>query len=128
MDDEIIEEVLEGIPKSLSEIERMSISSILIVSGAYISIGLGIMSFVLFGFSTGFSGALFRLIVNLSFGFGLLLSYIRLERDIAWPFMAAIFSIILILLGGPIGTIGGLFALIGSSLYILGDLEPEFRI
>lgn len=128
MDDEIIEEVLEGIPKSLSEIERMSISSILIVSGAYISIGLGIISFVLFGFSTAFSGALFRLIVNLSFGFGLLLSYIRLERDIAWPFMAAVFSIILILLGGPIGTIGGLFALIGSSLYILGDLEPEFRI
>ncbi len=123
-----MDEVLEDIPKSLSELERMPIDSLLIVIGAYVALGLGLFHFLTTSFVYSPFAFLFQFIIDIVFGVGLLICYVRKERDIVWPILALLFSLFLIALGGPVGVVAGLIALFGSILSFLGNIDPSFKI
>ncbi len=123
-----MDDILDEIPKSLSEFERMSMDSLLIVLGAYTALALGFLHFLVSGFVYSPIPFLFQFLINVIFGAGLLICFVRKHRDIVWSVLALVFSLILIILGGPVGVVAGLIALFGSLLAFLGDISPSFSI
>ena len=129
MAENILDRVIESIPKSMDDIDDMPLYSILIVLGGYIAIGLGFFNFILQLIGDIGVMIVLHFLVNLFFGFGILVSYTKLSDEKRnWSVICGIFSIILIALGGIVGILAGLIGLIGSSLAFLTTIDENFNI
>ncbi len=129
MDTELIEDIWEESPKSVDELEKLSLHSVLLVLAGYISIGIGTLHFLLTIMDRFESLKVFQLLINLIFGFMLLLSYYELDSDPKrWSILAGIFSLILIGLGGIVGGLAGLVGFIGALLGFLSTMDKSFDI
>lgn len=129
MAENILDRVIESIPKSMDDIDDMPLYSILIVLGGYIAIGLGFFNFILQLIGNIEIMIVFHFLVNLFFGFGILVSYTKISDEKRnWSVICGIFSIILIALGGIVGILAGLIGLIGSSLAFLTTIDENFNI
>lgn len=129
MDTELIEDIWRDSPKSIDELERLSLHSILLVLAGYISIGIGSLHFLLTIIERFEAIKVFQLFIDLIFGFILLLSYYRLDSDKKrWSILAGIFSLILIGLGGIVGGLAGLVGIIGAALAFLSIMDSSFDL
>lgn len=119
---DILNEIMENTPTSIEELEDHPLYSILIVIGGYLAIGLGSIHFLLSMAAKFGIFFLFHFIVNIVFGMGLLVCNIRIEKDLfLWGGISAIFSMILIVFGGPVGTISGIISIIGFLMAMTKD-------
>ncbi|MFW6048293.1 MAG: hypothetical protein ACOC87_03250 [Candidatus Natronoplasma sp.] len=129
MDTKLIEDIWEDSPKSIEELEKLSLYSILLVLGGYISIGIGTLHFLLTMIEKFEYTRIFYFIINLIFGFGLLLSYHRINvKTKKWALLGSIFSLILIGLGGIVGGLAGIIGLLGAILAILATYDKSFDL
>jgi len=129
MDTKLIEDIWEDSPKSIEELEKLSLHSILLALGGYIAIGIGTLHFLLTIIEEFEYIRIFYLIINIVFGFALLLSYHRINVDTRkWALLALIFSLVLISLGGIVGGLAGLVGLLGGILAMLVTLNESFDI
>ncbi len=77
-------------------------------------------NFVLSLGSQPFPDLTFKLLINLTSGCLLLISFHRIEDSgLQWPILIIIFSIIMISLGGIVGLLAGTFSLLGGLLSFL---------
>ncbi|MFO8109972.1 MAG: hypothetical protein R6U17_05560 [Thermoplasmata archaeon] len=121
MENDLIAKVYESSPKSINELEKMSLPAVLITLGGYVAIGLGFTHFLVSIISLADIIFIFQFLVNLLFGFALLISCMNLHRDTRrWTILSGVFGIILMVLGGAVGAISGLIAIIGAALGFLG--------
>ncbi len=129
MAENILDRVLESIPKSMDDIDDMPLYSILIVLSGYIAIGLGFFNFILQLIGNIDVKLVLHFLINLFFGFGLLLSYTKISDERRkWSVICGILSIILIALGGIVGILAGLIGVIGSSLAFITTIDENFNI
>nr|AGF93358.1 membrane protein [uncultured organism] len=129
MAENILDRVLESIPKSMDDIDDMPLYSILIVLSGYIAIGLGFFNFILQLIGNIDIKLVLHFLINLFFGFGLLLSYTKISDERRkWSVICGILSIILIALGGIVGILAGLIGVIGSSLAFITTIDENFNI
>ena len=129
MAENILERVIEGVPKSFDELDEMPLYSILIVFSGYIAIGLGFFNFILQMIGGIRASIVLHFLVNLFFGFGILVSYIKIpEERRKWSIICGVFSIVLIALGGAVGILAGLIGIIGSGLSFLTTVDENFKI
>ncbi|MFO7990702.1 MAG: hypothetical protein R6U61_00215 [Thermoplasmata archaeon] len=127
MIEETIDKIVETSPRSISDLEELSLHSTLLFLGAYLSIIMGFLHFIFF-FSTDYSLFSFiHLLVNVIFGALLLFVTVHLvEKDsqtykyLKMVVLATAFSIVLIFFGGLVGAISGFLALLGA-LIALGN-------
>lgn len=121
MDDDFISEVIEAVPKSKEDLEKLPPSLILIVIGGYIAIGIGLFHFIL-SIPNEPLVPLFHFLIDLIFGVGLIVTFLRVESElITWSVIGIISSVALLALGGIVGGIAGLFGLIGVIVKFLRD-------
>ncbi len=126
---EIIEEIWGDTPKSFDELERLPLYSILIVIAGYISIGIGTLHFLLRIIEHFRPNEVFYFIINVIFGFALLLSFYRIESDKKrWSILTFIFAIVLIALGGIVGALAGFVAFLGGILAFLTLFTKNFEV
>ncbi len=129
MDTNLIKDIWEDSPKSVEELEKLPLHSILLALGGYISIGIGALHFLLTMIERFEYTRIFYLLINIIFGFALLLSYHRINVNTKkWALLASIFSFVLISLGGIVGALAGIVGLLGSVLAILATLDKSFDI
>ncbi|MFW5928652.1 MAG: hypothetical protein ACOCSL_05545 [Thermoplasmatota archaeon] len=129
MAENILDRVIESIPKSIGDIDDMPLYSILIVLSGYIAIGLGFFNFILQLIVNIDIILILHFLVNLFFGFGVLLSYTKIPDDKRnWSVICGIFSIILIALGGIVGILAGVIGIIGSGLAFITTIDENFKI
>ncbi len=127
MDTKLIEDIWKDSPKSIEELEKLSLHSILLALGGYISIGIGTLHFLLTMIEEFEYLRILYLIINIVFGFALLLSYHRINVDTRkWALLASIFSLILIGIGGIVGILAGIVGLLGGFLAILVTFDESF--
>jgi len=118
----VLDDLLENSPTSINELEDLDIYKILIVIGSYIAMGIGSLHFVLSVGTEPFTNLFFKLLINIIFGFLLLMAFHRIEFEkFKWSMITIIFSIILIVLGGIVGLLAGTFSLLGGLLSFLYD-------
>ncbi|MFO7791964.1 MAG: hypothetical protein R6W73_03145 [Candidatus Saliniplasma sp.] len=118
----LLDEIIEDSPTTLEEIEKLQVYKILIILAAYIALGIGTLHFILSLGSQPYLDLLFKLFINLLFGFLLLISFHRIDYMYKeWAIMAIIFSVILISLGGIVGLLAGTFSIFGVLLSFLSD-------
>ncbi len=118
----VVDDLLDNSPTSLDELEELHIYKILIIIASYIAMGVGVLHFVLSMGSMPFGSLIFKLIINLVFGFFLLVSFHNIEDDkIKWSIMTILFSIVLIVFGGVVGLLAGTFSLFGILLSFIYD-------
>jgi len=116
----LFDEILEESPTTLDELEQLEVYQILLIVGAYIALGIGILHFVLSLGSQPLPSLLFKLFINLTVGFLLLVSFHRIANNgIQWQILVIIFSIISVSLGGIVGLLAGTFSLLGGLLSFL---------
>ncbi len=121
MELDTFEEVYEAAPKSIADMEKMAIPAVLISIGGYVAMGLGATHFFVSILTETDFIFLFQFIVNLSFGYFLLICNLNIKRNpTRWLIYAGIFGLILMVLGGSVGAISGFIALIGGVLGLLG--------
>lgn len=115
MGHEILDDILDRAPSSMGDLERMPIELILIVLGAYFAIGLGALYFFTgLIFSPG-PLMIFQFGIQILGGVGLLYVYAKMPHEGAhYPAISMALSVLMLVLGGPVGTLAGLIALIGS--------------
>ncbi len=129
MDRRLMEELVDECPKSTRDLEKLPLYSILLVLGGYISIGIGSFHFVITILEDFDFYSIFPLLINLIFGFGLLISYYRIQKAIKkWAAIAVVFSLVLISLGGTVGALAGLVAIPGAVLALLGEFNSDLKI
>ncbi|MFP4000445.1 MAG: hypothetical protein ACLFSM_03605 [Thermoplasmata archaeon] len=129
MDTDLIEDIWDESPKSVQDLESLSLHSILMVLGGYIAIGIGSLHFLLTLIERFDSLMILKLLINLIFGFMLLLSYYRLDKHTEkWSVLAGIFSLILIGLGGVVGGLAGLVGFFGAVLAFLSTFDSSFDL
>ena len=129
MAENILGRVLESIPKSIDEIDDMPLYSILIVLSGYIAIGLGFFNFLLQVIENIDITLALHFIVNIFFGFGILISFIKIEEERRkWSVICGVLSIILIALGGVVGILAGIIGVIGSGLSFVTTVDENFNI
>ena len=131
VDASLIEDLVDGCPKSASDLEKLPLHSILLVLGGYIAIGIGSFHFVITIMRDFYLHSIFHLLINLLSGFGLLFSYHRIKAKKMikkWAFIAAIFSVILIALGGIVGALAGLVGATGAILALLTVFNESWDI
>lgn len=129
MGTKLIEDIWEDSPKSVEELEKLPLHSILLALGGYISIGIGTLHFLLSILEQFEYSRVFYFIINIIFGFALLLYYHMITSDTRkWAILASIFSLILISIGGIVGALAGLVGLSGSILAILVTFDESFDI
>ncbi len=129
IDTSIIEELIDECPKSTQDLEKLPLYSILLVLGGYIALGIGSLHFVITMLKDFDFYAVFHLLTNLLFGFGLLISYHRIKREIKrWALVAIVFSLALIALGGVVGGLAGLIGIFGGVLALLGEFDEDWKI
>lgn len=118
---DVIYEVYEASPTSMEDLERMSLYTVLITMGGYIAMGLGFTHFLVSMVTYANAIFVFQFLVNLSFGFALLICNMNMGSDSRrWTLLAGVFALVLMALGGAVGAISGLIALIGAVLGFLG--------
>ncbi len=129
MDTDLVEDIWDESPKSVDELEDLSLHSILMVLAGYIAIGLGSIHFILMMIGNLEALRIFQLLIKIVFGFGLLLCFYRLSGDEKkWSILAGVFSIILIALGGVVGILAGLVGILGAGLAFLSTFDSSFDI
>ncbi len=129
MDTKLIEDIWKDSPKSIEELEKLSLHSILLALGGYISIGIGTLHFLLTIIEKFEYTRIFYFIVNIVFGFALLLSYHRINAYTRkWALLALIFSLVLISLGGIVGILAGIVGFLGGILAIFVTFDDSFDI
>lgn len=129
MAENILGRVLESIPKSIDEVDDMPLYSILIVLSGYIAIGLGFFNFLLQMIGNIDITLALHFIVNIFFGFGILISFIKIEEERRkWSVICGVLSIILIALGGVVGILAGIIGVIGSGLSFVTTVDENFNI
>lgn len=129
MDTQLIEDIWKDSPKSIEELEKLSLHSILLALSGYISIGIGTLHFLLTMIEQLEYNRIFYFIINIIFGFAILLSYHRIDVDTKkWAILASIFSLILISLGGIVGALAGIVGFLGAILAILAIFNESFDI
>ncbi|MBS3781687.1 MAG: hypothetical protein KGY66_03905 [Candidatus Thermoplasmatota archaeon] len=129
MDTELIEEIWNESPKSVKELEDLSLHSILLVLAGYISIGIGSLHFLLTIIESLEPRSVFYLIINIIFGFTLLLTNYKIQADRKkWAVLAFLFSLVLISLGGTVGILAGLIGVLGGVLAFLSSVDESFDI
>jgi len=129
MDTNLIKDIWEDSPKSVEELEKLPLHSILLALGGYISIGIGALHFLLTMIERFEYTRIFYFLINIIFGFALLLSYHRINVNTKkWALLASIFSFVLISLGGIVGALAGIVGLLGAILAILATLDKSFDI
>lgn len=129
MDTKLIKDIWKDCPKSIEELEKLSLYSILLVLGGYISIGIGSLHFLLTTMEKFQFTRIFYFIINLIFGFGLLLSYHRIKvKTKKWAIVGSVFSLVLIALGGIVGALAGIVSLLGAILAILATYDKNFGL
>lgn len=129
MAENILDSVIESLPKSMDDIDDMPLYSILIVLSGYIAIGLGFINFLLQLIVNIDVALVLHFLINLVFGFGVLLSYTKIsDEKRKWSVICGILSIILIALGGVVGILAGLIGIIGSGLAFLTTIDENFNI
>ncbi len=125
----IIEKIWDECPKSVQELEDLPLYSILIVLGGYFSLGIGSFHFILTILERFDSLKVFYFVINIVFGFGLLLSYYRIEDEMRkWSMLALVFSLVLIAIGGIVGALSGLIGVFGGGLAFLSTVDDSFEI
>ncbi len=123
MDEDTLTQVYESSPKSIADLEKMAIPAVLITLGGYVAMGLGFTHFFVSVLTRTELIFVFQFIVNLFFGFALLVSNMKLEEDMRrWTIFAAVFGLILMVLGGAVGAISGFIALTGA---VLGFIDVD---
>lgn len=126
---EIVEDVWKDCPKSIPDLEALSLYSILIVIAGYISIGIGTFHFILTMVERFRPLGILHWLVNLIFGFGLLVAYYRMEENKkTWSVLTFVFSVVLLALGGIVGGLAGFIALIGAVLAFLSTTSNTYDI
>ncbi|MFP4051154.1 MAG: hypothetical protein ACLFVB_05385 [Thermoplasmata archaeon] len=129
MAENILDRVLKSIPKSMDDIDEMPLYSILIVLSGYIAVGLGFFNFLLQLIGNINVNIALHFIINLFFGFGILLSYTKIEDEKRkWSVICGVLSIILLALGGVVGILAGLIGVIGSALSFITSIDENFNI
>ncbi len=129
MDTKLIKDIWEDSPKSAEELEKLSLHSILLALGGYISIGIGTLHFLLSIIEKFEYSRVFYFLINIIFGFALLLSYHMINTETRkWALLASIFSLVLISIGGIVGALAGLVGLFGAILAILVTFDESFDI
>lgn len=129
MAENILDRVLKSIPKSMDDIDEMPLYSILIVLSGYIAVGLGFFNFLLQLIGDINVTIALHFIINLFFGFGILLSYTKIEEEKRkWSVICGVLSIILLALGGVVGILAGLIGVIGSALSFITSIDENFNI
>ncbi len=124
MESDLLDKILDMSPRTMSDLEDMSVGSLLMVIGAYIAIGLGFFHFLVNSLVYSPPSFVFQFIINFFFGLALIISYVKMSGEATtYTILAIIFSIILITLGGPVGTIAGLIALIGAVIALFKPLD-----
>ncbi|MFP3871512.1 MAG: hypothetical protein ACOC55_01605 [Candidatus Natronoplasma sp.] len=126
-----MDDIFERTPKSADDLEHLPLFAILMVVGAYVAIGIGIFHFVLSILRDFDPVLIFQLIINVTFGFGLLVCYLRVKdkmERIRWGVLAVVFSLILIVLGGIVGALGGIIGVFGGALALLAALDGEWEV
>ncbi len=127
MDTDIIEDIWKESPKSIDELEKLSLHSMLIVLAAYIAMGIGSLHFLLTMIDHFEPLKVFQLFINLIFGFSLLLSRYRMNSDPKkWAVLAGVFSLLLLGLGGIVGGLAGLVGIIGAGLAFLSTIDSSY--
>ncbi len=129
MEYEILEDVLKESPKSFDEVETLPLYKVLLILGGYLAMGLGFFHFVVMIITELDPITVFHFIVNLLFGFGLLLGNHMISKDLKrWAVLSIIFSLVLIALGGVVGAISGLIGTLGSILALLTTVDESLDI
>ncbi len=129
MNTEFIEEIWKECPKSIQALEDLPLYSVLLVLGGYFSIGIGTFHFLLTILERFAPSTIFYFVINIIFGFGLLLSFYRINTEkIKWSAIAVIFSLALIALGGIVGALSGLIGLFGGGLAFLSTQDETMEI
>ncbi len=119
---EALDDLLENSPTSVNELEDLQVYRILIVIASYMALGIGILHFVLSIGTMPFASLSLKLIINVVFGFLLLLAFHNIVyKKIKWSVMTIIFSLILIAMGGIVGLLAGTLSLFGGLLSLFYD-------
>ncbi|MBS3817786.1 MAG: hypothetical protein KGY76_09525, partial [Candidatus Thermoplasmatota archaeon] len=125
----VIEDIYKECPKSAMDLEELPVHSILLVLGGYIAIGIGTFHFLISIIKVFDPYVIFHFLTNIVFGFGLLISFYRIEQGIEkWAVVAGVFSLILIILGGIVGALAGIVAIFGAGLAILSSFDETFEM
>ncbi len=126
-----IEDMVEASPKSAEDLEDMPLHSILLILSAYIAIGIGISHFFLSLLQGLEVHSMFHVIINLVFGLGLFISYLRVkekEQKRRWGIFAIIFSLVLLALGGIVGILAGIVGVFGGGLALLTSFYKTWEV
>lgn len=135
MIEETVDKIVETSPRSISDLEKFSLHTILLFIGAYLSIIMGFIHFILF---VGTDNSLF-LFINLSVNviFGALILFVTVylvEKHcetyeyLKMVTLAAAFSMIVIFFGGTAGAISGFLALLGSLIALADHLYKPLNL
>ncbi len=135
MVDETVDQLVESIPKSMSDLEDMPLYSILLFLGACLSIGVGLLLFLFFLSFTFSTSSFIDLIINIILGTVILLvasNMLEMDSQTTSYLMLAIVvlisSITIIFLGGIVGRISGFIALIGSVIALANHLYKPLNL
>lgn len=135
MVDETVDQLVESIPKSMSDLEDMPLYSILLFLGACLSIEVGLLLFLFFLSFTFSTSSFIDLIINIILGTVILLvasNMLEMDSQTTSYLMLAIVvlisSITIIFLGGIVGRISGFIALIGSVIALANHLYKPLNL
>ena len=129
MREDIVHDIYEEIPKSITDLEDLPIYHILIIVGAYIAIGIGLFHFILTLPGNPYPILVFHFLIDIFFGFGLILSYINIvDKMRIWSILTVIFSLILIAFGGIVGILAGVISLFGGAIAFFNYLGEDIGI
>ncbi len=116
-------------PTSAADLEELPLYSILLVLGSYIAIGIGIFHFLLEFIRGPDLYLIFQVGINVFFGSGLLIAYLKLDKEkIKWSIIAVLFSLMLAAFGGVVGILAGIIGVFGGVMSFLSIKYRIFRI
>lgn len=121
--------VARSSPTSAGDLEELPLYSILLVLASYIAIGIGIFHFLLEFIRGPDLYLIFHVGINVVFGSGLLIAYLKLYKEkIKWSIIAVLFSLMLAAFGGIVGVLAGIIGMFGGVMSLLSTKYRIFRI
>ena len=116
-----IDQVRRELPRSVEDMERLPIYSILFIVGGFCAIGLGFLVFLvsLANPRGNFILNIAQLLVCLIFGFMLLWNYTQVKKAPRTAFVLGLVFGIILWFGGYGGVIGGLLGVIGAIILLI---------
>ncbi len=121
---ETIKLVKQEIPTSVSGVGKLPFHLFLILLGAGLAIFLGLVFFLFQLVGWRLINAIVNLLICLLLGSFLLYSFaVAKRRRLLGGVLSGMFSLVLIIAGGPAGLIGGLVALCGAGIIFLKEFE-----